>query len=130
MTIRAEYSTRPRERIAAVLRGDRRFFTAAEVHRALDAQAVHVSLSTVYRTLEHLRDKGDATVRVDDAGESSFMHCEPEHHHHHAICSSCGRVEDVACAAMEQFAQTLRALHGFHLHAHRMEFFGRCASCG
>jgi Fe2+ or Zn2+ uptake regulation protein len=57
------------------------------------------------------------------------MLCEPAHHHHHAICERCGRVEDVDCAAMEQFAEALRSLHGFELDGHAMEFFGRCSTC-
>lgn len=129
MATRAEYITRPRERITAILRGERRFFTAAEVHRALEEHQVQVSLSTVYRTLEHLREKGEATVRIDDTGESSYMHCAPEHHHHHAICRGCGRVEDVDCTAVEQFAESLRAIHGFKIDGHKIEFFGRCAAC-
>ena len=129
MATRAEYATRPRERIAGVLRGARRFFSAAEVHRELEAQKVRVALSTVYRTLEHLREKGEATIRVDDAGEATYMFCEPAEHHHHAICNGCGRVEDVNCSAVEQFAESLRAMHGFHLDAHTMEFYGRCAAC-
>ncbi len=129
MATRAEYATRPRERIAAVLRSARRFFSAAEVHRELEAQKVRVALSTVYRTLEHLREKGDATVRVDDSGEATYMFCEPAQHHHHAICNSCGRVEDVDCSAVDAFAESLRALHGFKLDSHTMEFYGRCASC-
>lgn len=129
MAARASYSTRPRERISGILQGERRFFTAAEVHRTLAERNVNVSLSTVYRTLEHLRDKGEATVRIDDLGESAYMRCEPETHHHHAICRNCGRVEDVDCAAVEQFAESLRTLHGFALEGHKMEFFGRCKSC-
>ena len=127
--MRAAYSTRPREQIAAVLRDDRRFLSAAEIHRKLDDRHVRVSLSTVYRTLEHLLEKGDATARVDDAGEATYMFCEPSHHHHHAICSVCGRVEDVDCEAIGQFAESLRDLHGFQLDNHRMEFHGRCRSC-
>ena len=129
MASRAEYATRPREQIAAVLRSARRFFSAAEVHRELETQKVRVALSTVYRTLEHLRDKGEATSRVDDAGEATYMFCEPAEHHHHAICNNCGRVEDVNCSAVEQFAESLRALNGFQLDAHTMEFYGRCAAC-
>ena len=57
------------------------------------------------------------------------MLCEPERHHHHAICCGCGRVEDVDCAAMEQFTDALRTLNGFQLDGHAMEFFGRCRAC-
>lgn len=129
MGSRTTYATRPREHISSILRGERRFFSAAEVHRALTQRHARVALSTVYRTLERLREKGEATSRVAEDGEATYMLCEPAHHHHHAICKSCGRVEDVDCAAVEQFAETLRTYHGFELHAHAMEFYGRCSAC-
>jgi Fur family ferric uptake transcriptional regulator len=126
MTARSDYVTRPREQIAAVLRANPRFLTATEIHRLLDGKT---ALSTVYRTLEHLLSRGEVAVRIDDAGESSYTFCEPAHHHHHAICRACGRVEDVDCDAVELFAKSLRALHGFELDGHTMEFFGTCRAC-
>lgn len=130
MVSRADYATRSRERIAAVLRSGRRFFSAAEVHRELEAAGDSTSLSTVYRTLERLQAKGDVAVRLDEGGEAAYMVCEPErHHHHHAICRICGKVEDVACAVMDEFAQSLREQHGFLLDDHRLEFVGRCSAC-
>ena len=129
MGVRSEYVTKPRELIAGVLEAGKRFLSAGEIHRALDGQHAKVSLSTVYRTLEHFIEKGEVTVRIDDSGESTYMLCEPEHHHHHAICRVCGKVEDVDCTVMEQFSESLRALHGFTIDAHKMEFTGRCSAC-
>jgi Fur family ferric uptake transcriptional regulator len=129
MGVRSDYVTRPREQIASVLRARKRFISAAEIHRALGSAKARVSLSTVYRTLEHLHAKGDVTVRIEPAGESTYMLCEPEHHHPHAICKVCGRVDDVDCTAIEQFSESLRSLNGFALEDHAMEFFGRCRAC-
>jgi Fur family transcriptional regulator, ferric uptake regulator len=129
MGIRSDYVTRPRKQIASILRARKRFISAAEIHRALDTAKAKVSLSTVYRTLERFASKGDVTVRVDPAGESTYMLCKPEHHHHHAICKICGRVDDVDCTAIEQFSESLRSLSGFMLEDHAMEFFGRCKAC-
>ena len=129
MGTRSTYSTRPRELISAVLSAQPRFLTAAEIHHALEASESRVSISTVYRTLEHLLSKGEVTVRTDDAGEASYMLCEPSHHHHHAICRVCGRVEDVDCDAMDTFAETLKAIHGFNIDGHKMEFHGTCRDC-
>lgn len=126
---RADYVTRPRELISGILREQRRFLSAAEIHRRLDALDGKVSLSTVYRTLEHLQAKGDVTARLDAEGEGAFMLCEPERHHHHAICRSCGRVEDVDCTAVDRFADSLRHDNGFELDGHAMEFFGKCRAC-
>lgn len=129
MGARAEYVTRPRELIASILLREPRFLSAAQIYQQLKESGAGVSLSTVYRTLDRLRAKGEVTERTDADGEAAFMLCEPAHHHHHAICGECGRVEDVDCTAMEQFAQSLRALHGFELAGHNMEFFGRCNEC-
>lgn len=129
MGTRAEYVTRPRELISSILQREPRFLSAAELYERLKRDGARVSLSTVYRTLDRLRAKGEVTERTDAEGEATFMLCEPAHHHHHAICAECGRVEDVDCTAMEQFSESLRALHGFELDGHAMEFFGRCHAC-
>jgi Fur family transcriptional regulator, ferric uptake regulator len=129
MGVRAEYVTRPREAIKYVLASEPRFLSAAEIFARLKRSSARVSLSTVYRTLDRLRTNGEVTERSDADGEATFMLCEPAHHHHHAICDECGRVEDVDCTAMEQFAKSLRSLHGFELDGHAMEFSGRCRAC-
>lgn len=130
MGTRVAYATKPRELIAHVLRRERRFLTAAEIHQLLGTSGARVSLSTVYRTLGHLQTKNEVTPRVDPDGEAAYMACEePARHHHHAICTSCGRVENVDCAALEQFADSLRTHNGFELENHAMEFFGRCNTC-
>ncbi|MBV8435170.1 MAG: transcriptional repressor [Candidatus Eremiobacteraeota bacterium] len=129
MAIRSEYVTRAREQIANVLQRERRFLSAAEIHHLLEAGGAKVALSTVYRNLEHLQSKGELTARTEGDGETRYMPCEPEHHHHHAICSTCGRVEDVDCSAIEQFTESLRESSGFALDGHAMEFFGKCRQC-
>ncbi|MBV8333584.1 MAG: transcriptional repressor, partial [Candidatus Eremiobacteraeota bacterium] len=121
--------TRAREQIANVLQRERRFLSAAEIHHLLEAGGAKVALSTVYRNLEHLQSKGELTARTEGDGETRYMPCEPEHHHHHAICSTCGRVEDVDCSAIEQFTESLRESSGFALDGHAMEFFGKCRQC-
>jgi len=129
MGTRADYVTRPRELIAAILAREPRFLSAAEIYERLKRGGGRVSLSTVYRTLDRLHEKGDVTSRPDAEGEATYMLCEPARHHHHAICGECGRVEDVDCAAIELFSESLRTLHGFELDGHAVEFFGRCRDC-
>jgi Fur family transcriptional regulator, ferric uptake regulator len=127
MSSRAEYVTRPREQIAAVLRSNPRFLSAAAIHGSLKDKKI--ALSTVYRTLEHLLERGEVAMRVNDAGEAGYTLCRPAEHHHHAICRSCGLVEDVDCKAIDEFANSLLNIHGFDLDGHTMEFFGTCRAC-
>jgi Fur family ferric uptake transcriptional regulator len=123
-----EYVTRPREQIAGILRAEKRYLSAGEIHERLSRAHAKVALSTVYRTLERLQAKGEIVARADATGDSTYVLC-PGAHHHHAICRICGRVEDVNCDAIEGLAGALRAHHGFELEGHAMEFFGRCATC-
>jgi len=125
--MRTPYATRPRERIEQILRTERRYLSAAEIHRRVNADT-KVSLATVYRTLGLLEERGQVSARVDEHGESAYVTCEPTHHHH-ATCRSCGKVEEVACDALERFSEALRDFHGFELDDHAMEFFGRCKAC-
>jgi Fur family transcriptional regulator, ferric uptake regulator len=129
MVARTEYATRARGQIAAILKREKRFLSAGEIHKLLERGGARVALSTVYRNLEHLQNKGEIIARAEPDGETRYMPCEPKRHHHHAICSTCGRVEDVDCTAVEQFAESLRTISGFELDGHAMEFFGRCRSC-
>lgn len=122
------YATRSRERIADLLRSERRYLSAAAIHRILRSGGTEVSLSTVYRTLDLLVSMGVASARPDEQGELTYVFCTVDHHHH-AICRKCGHVEEVDCAAMDAFAAALRTHHAFELDAHALEFYGRCARC-
>ena len=126
--MRSEYTTRPREQISAILRKEQRYLSASEIFTLLKKARAKVSLSTVYRTLDMLESKGEASSRLDQSGEATYVSCAPTHHHH-AICGACGRVDEVACEAIERLADDLVSHHGFKLEDHAMEFFGRCASC-
>jgi Fur family ferric uptake transcriptional regulator len=126
--MRAEYSTRSREQIAAILRRERRYLSASDIYDLLKRARARVSLSTIYRTLDLLQAKGEASSRVDERGEATYVVCAPTHHHH-AICRKCGKVEELDCQALERIAGELRSHHGFELDDHEMEFFGTCAAC-
>ncbi|TAM57729.1 transcriptional repressor [bacterium] len=125
---KGRYATRTRERVVQVLREERRYLTAHEIHELLVADGVSISLSTVYRTLELLVGLGVAATRGAESGELSYVFCTLQHHHH-AVCRSCGRVEEVGCGPLERFARDLRAGQGFELEDHAIELYGRCSAC-
>ncbi|MDE2573329.1 MAG: transcriptional repressor [bacterium] len=125
---RGRYATRTRERIAAVLRDERRYLTPHAVHELLLSRGASISLSTVYRTLELLVGLGIAAARSDEHGQNAYVFCTVQHHHH-AVCRSCGRVEEVRCGPLERFARDLRNDQGFEMEDHAIELYGRCADC-
>lgn len=122
------YATRTRERVVHVLRKEQRYLTAHAIHDLLVERGVSISLSTVYRTLELLVGLSVATARSEESGETAYVYCTVQHHHH-AVCRSCGRVEEVGCGPLERFAKDLHAKQGFELEEHSIELYGRCANC-
>jgi Fur family ferric uptake transcriptional regulator len=133
MTARGFRSTKPRRAVIEAFVRSRRYATARELHDKLAAArdgngSPAVGLATVYRTLEVMREIGAATEQVQAHGEIAYLYC-PIEHHHHAVCTKCHRVEDVPCASIARFENTLAHDLRFTLTQHRMEFFGICRSC-
>jgi Fur family transcriptional regulator, ferric uptake regulator len=129
MLERTVYSTTARRRIGALLKAERRYLTATDIHHALRAQGARLALSTVYRTLEMLTQSGVVSSRAAVSGEQSFVYCDEGNHHHHAICRGCDRVEEVDCAAIDVFRKALLEQQAFDLDEHAIEFTGICARC-
>ena len=123
--------TAGRRALVAALTTAGRPLTAAEV-----VGAGGLAQSSAYRNLAVLETCG-VVLRV--AGTDEFARFElaedlTDHHHHHLICTVCGSVADVTVSdeleaavgtAMEQVAATT----GFRPDRHRLDLFGRCASC-
>ena len=126
--MRATYATSTRRAVVDLLKRERRYLTAAALFAALKATLPKLALSTVYRTLEFLLRSGDVSSRTEASGETAYVYCTDEHHHH-AVCTSCGHVDEVDCDAIENFKAALLRNQAFSLDDHSIEFFGRCARC-
>jgi Fe2+ or Zn2+ uptake regulation protein len=69
--------------------------TVESLYERAHAEMPTMSLKTVYQTVHDLEALGEVTVL--DLGTGS-VRVDPnvEHAHHHLVCSSCGRVRDLA----------------------------------
>ena len=126
--MRTVYETSTRRAVVELLKSERRYLSAGAIYRLLREGNPKLALSTVYRTLELLTERGSVSSRIDPGGEASYVFCTDDHHHH-AICTACGHVDEVDCDAMEAFRSALLAQQSFALDDHAIEFFGRCARC-
>ncbi len=123
-------NTRQRAEVLALLAENDEFRSAQQLHAQLRARGAAVGLTTVYRTLQVLADAGAVDQMRLPAGEQLYRRCAASEHHHHLVCRSCGRTVEVAGPAVESWAATLAAQHGFTDVAHTLEIFGTCAECG
>ncbi|MBV8338779.1 MAG: transcriptional repressor [Candidatus Eremiobacteraeota bacterium] len=120
--------TAQRRVIMRHLAGIRRYFTAQELHARLARSHPRMGLATVYRTLEMLRELDLVASTPRGAGEAAYLYCAGDHHHH-AVCTRCGRVDDVPCRSLPGFERMLSSSYQFRLTEHQLEFYGVCARC-
>ena len=106
----------------------RRYVTARELFERLGSKRARIGLATIYRTLEALLAVGAASALPHARGETAYLFCAIDHHHH-AVCTKCGKVDDVPCRLLSRLERALSADLRFKLMQHRLEFFGVCARC-
>ena len=120
--------TRQRRAVAAVMESFDDFRSAQDIHDLLKRAGENVGLSTVYRTLTALADGGEVDVLRTEDGEALYRRCSGRHHHH-LVCRACGRTVEVEGPAVERWADSVAADHGFVDVSHTLEIFGTCRPC-
>jgi len=102
--------------------------SADDLYHMARAREPRLSLSTVYRTLNKLKETG----LVHE------LHLDDEHHHyeladkgthHHLICQGCGKVMEINCLFVNEILSHIETEHDFKVMNRRIEFMGYCASC-
>ncbi len=122
-------STRQRTAVITALDELDEFRSTQEIHDYLRQGGVTVGLTTVYRTLTALAEADEVDVIVREDGESVYRRCSGTHHHH-LVCRQCGRTVEVEGPAVERWADSVAADHGFTDVSHTLELFGLCPECG
>ena len=122
--------TRQAEAVAAVLDRLPGFCSAQQIHAELRERGEQVGLTTVYRHLQSLSERGRIDAIRDATGETLYRRCRTDAHHHHLTCRNCGRSVEVEGKAVERWADQVAAQAGFSDVGHTVELFGLCPDCG
>ena len=101
---------------------------AHELYRLAAERNPRLSLSTVYRTMNLLRDLG----LVDE------VHLGEDHHHYelkptsqhcHLVCGNCGTVVEIGCELIDELKATVALQHDFEITEARVDLVGMCGKC-
>ncbi|MDX6302342.1 MAG: Fur family transcriptional regulator, ferric uptake regulator [Nocardioidaceae bacterium] len=120
--------TRQRRAVNTALQTFEDFRSAQDIHDLLRRNGDNVGLSTVYRTLQALADRGEVDMLRTEEGEALYRRCSATHHHH-LVCRVCGRTVEVEGPAVESWADSMARRHGFTDVSHTLEVFGTCPDC-
>ena len=102
--------------------------SAEEIYAQVVAKYSHVNISTVYRTLELLKQLGLVT-ETDLGGGRVRYHPMDKGHHHHLVCRECGAIIDLDESVLSSLKDTLLREYKFVADLKHLAVFGRCANC-
>jgi len=102
--------------------------SAEEIYAQVVAKYPHVNISTVYRTLELLKELGLVTETNLGEGRVRY-HPAGKGHHHHLVCTGCGAVIDLDEASLSSLKGMLLREYKFSADLRHLAIFGRCAKC-
>ena len=121
-------ATRGRIALLIALARAGRELTITEIRHRLKKKMDEV---TVYRALEALATSG-IVRRVDlRHAHAHYELITGKQHHHHLVCTSCGKVEDIAVCGTDRLEKEAlaRSTAFTKLQDHALEFFGMCKKC-
>jgi Fur family transcriptional regulator, ferric uptake regulator len=102
--------------------------TADEIYQRVQEIYPCINVSTVYRTLEALKDRGIVTETNLGEGRREFELRE-RGQHHHLVCKACGAVEAIDDDAFAPVRAYALERHGFRAEMEHYAVFGLCAAC-
>ena len=122
--------TEPRRAVAGLVAAREGHFTAADLEADARRRRLHIGRATIFRALDVFADLR-LVERVDlPDGDHAYVGCDPEPaHHHHAICTRCGRSQDIEDLGLGAVLADVGDRLSFTVTSHRLELFGICGAC-
>ena len=87
-----------------------------------------LGLTTVYRTLELLRELGFVRRVHLDEGCRAYAQAR-EREGHHLVCQACHRVVDFPCTGLGELIEDTARQTGFAVESHLLALVGLCPAC-
>lgn len=108
-------------------------FSASDVYEYMQQRGLQVNLTTIYRNLDHLTEKGEIMKYKTAEDESCRYQCAKPHarcyEHIHMQCRECGKILHMECHFMEEITKHLYDHHKFSLECSGSVLMGVCEVC-
>lgn len=120
--------TPQRMMIVSAIEDSDHHISAEEIYARVLARYPHVNISTIYRTLELLKESG--LVTETDMGEGRVRyHPAGKGHHHHLVCRECGAIIDLDESVLSSLKNALLKEYKFTADLKHLAIFGQCIKC-
>lgn len=122
-------NTKHRNSILEVIEQNKQPVSSESIFLKLKEQGVSISLSTVYRVLEALVEKGLVVkTNVTDDNRALYEINDMEHKHH-LVCIKCRKLLTIDGCPLEDYEKAIEEKLGFSIKGHKLELFGYCRNC-
>lgn len=102
--------------------------SAEEIYQQLHARYPYSNISTVYRTLELLKELNLVT-ETDFGEECVRYHVAEKGHHHHLVCYRCGKIMDLEESLLHPLKNALLRGYDFEADLRHIAISGQCSEC-
>jgi Fur family ferric uptake transcriptional regulator len=102
--------------------------SAEEIYAKVKAKYPYANISTVYRTLELLKELGLVT-EIDLGDGRVRYHPLEKGNHHHLVCSRCGKIIDLPGSTLMRLTEALDREYKFKADIKHLAIFGICEDC-
>ena len=102
--------------------------TAPEVYARARDNGLPVSISTVYRTLQRLKEEGNVST-VSGNRKLRYESAEEGPEHDHLICLNCGMTIEFIDERLPNFGRIVAKTKGFVHTKSRFDILGFCVQC-
>lgn len=99
----------------------------ASIFEQTAKKRVDADQATIYRIVENFIQK-DLILRLQFK-EKRFFYEAKRAEHHHAVCTNCGKIEDVSKCNIKRLEKEIAVNSGFQVKSHALEFYGYCKDC-
>ena len=101
---------------------------ADDVVGAVRGELPEISLQSVYVILADLAETG-LVRKIEPPNSPARYETRVNDNHHHAVCTGCGRIEDVDCAVGHAPCLTPGNTHGMTIQIADVLYRGLCTDC-
>jgi len=102
--------------------------SASRLYAQIKVQFSTMSLATVYKTLDLLKELGEV-LEIGLRDDSHYDGNKP-YPHPHLICTKCQKIMDGELdSAVENIVQEIEQNFGFQILKHQLDFYGICPDC-
>ncbi len=121
-------NTKHRNSILNIIQKSVQPLTIEQIYLELINQEISINLSSVYRNLKILAEKG-LIIKTSMTGNKALFEFNNFEHKHHLICIKCNRIISIGECPFAEYEKKLKEKCGFNITGHKLEIYGVCNDC-